>query len=72
MDKLEVVRSDRGDGGWSLHPAGYSDEEYAAGNVPVLTSGTASQDEAGVWSRPNKADYTEALARLPDIDSSFE
>lgn len=59
--QLELVRSDRGDGGWSLHPHGYSDDQYAAGDVPVLASGTAEVDkETGAWSRPNQEDYTMA------------
>lgn len=59
--EIEVVRSDMGDGGWSLHPAGYSDADYAGGNVPLLASGGATMDEeTGDWDRPNAADYAAA------------
>lgn len=66
--KIEMVRSDMGDGGWSLHPAGYCDEDYADGHVPLLASGEATRDhETGDWDRPNSEDYAaaeEALAKL--------
>lgn len=60
--KFLLVRSDAGDGGWSLHHHNASDEDIASGDAPVLTSGMAEWDEASQeWSRPNAADY--AVAR---------
>lgn len=58
---LVLCRSDMGDGGWSLHPAGSSDEDIAEGIAPVLADGTATMvdDE---WDAPTEADYAAALA----------
>ena len=39
---LVLVRSDLGDGGWSLHPAGTTDEQIAEGEAIILASGTAN------------------------------
>ena len=58
---LILVRSDQGDGGWSLHSPGVTDKEIAQGDAPPLTSGTASMDENGEWDRPDSADYARAL-----------
>lgn len=66
--KIKLVRSDMGDGGWSLHPAGYDDKDFAAGNVPVLVSGIAEWDDAlGEWDRPNEADYAAAEKKLAEL-----
>ena len=55
-DDLVLVRSDQGDGGWSLHPAGSTDEQIRDGNV--LVSGPAQwDDDEGDWDRPNAQDY---------------
>ena len=56
---LVLVRSDTGDGGWSLHPAGSTDEQIASGDAPVLVSGTAQWVD-GDWDRPNAQDYARA------------
>jgi hypothetical protein len=64
---LVLCRSDAGDGGWSLHPPGTTDEAIAAGDAPVLASGDA--DMVGeFWSRPNADDYTAAAARLEGVE----
>jgi hypothetical protein len=59
---LVLCRSDAGDGGWSLHAPGSTDEDIASGDAPPLLSGTAEWQ--GVWSRPNAADYRDALTKL--------
>jgi hypothetical protein len=41
-DTLQVVVSDLGDGGWSLHDARDTDEMIAEGDSPVLASGDGS------------------------------
>ena len=43
-DDVEFVRcdSDLGDGGWSLHAPGATDEEIAEGTAPALVSGTGA------------------------------
>ena len=65
INKFEMARSDQGDGGWSLHPAGYTDEQYAGGSVPLLVSGPAEWiPESREWNRPNAADYEAAEAAL--------
>ncbi len=55
---LELVRSDTGDGGWSLHnPADENEDGYS----PVLLSGPAewigTEDDYNEWNRPTQADY---------------
>lgn len=53
-DEIEVLRSDLGDGGWSLH---------RGDDAQVLASGEAAWDEErGEWDRPIEADYAAALA----------
>ena len=59
MANLILCRSDAGDGGWSLHPPGTTDEAIASGDARTLASGEAECDGAG-WDRPNAADYREA------------
>ena len=54
-----LVRSDRGDGGWSLHAPTATDEQIACGDALPLVSGTARRSRAG-WSRPNATDYEQA------------
>lgn len=59
-----LCRSDQGDGGWSLHAPGSTDEDIATGDAPALVDGTAKwDDEADDWSRPDEADYIAAAAR---------
>jgi hypothetical protein len=64
--KIYCIRSDQGDGGWSLHLAGTEDED---GIPPTLLSGPANliNDE---WDRPNADDYAAAkkaaLVQLAD------
>ena len=58
---LTLVRSDQGDGGWSLNRPGLDDEQMADGDG-ILLCGTAEWDEdAGDWTRPNPGDYAAAL-----------
>lgn len=65
MSGLVLVRSDCGDGGWSLHRPGATDDEIADGGAPPLVCGPARWDErAGDWDRPNAADYARAWERL--------
>ncbi len=64
---LVLVRSDTGDGGWSLHPAGSTDEQIASGDALCWLSGPAQWDEEeGDWDRPNAHDYEEAERRRLD------
>lgn len=61
-EALVLCRSDQGDGGWSLHAPGSSDEDIATGDAPYLASGPAEFDAAAVeWDRPNAADYAAAM-----------
>ena len=43
---LVLCRSDAGDGGWSLHAPGSTDEDIATGEAPSLTSGPNARDYA--------------------------
>jgi hypothetical protein len=64
-EDLVLCRSDTGDGGWSLHAPGSTDEQIASGDAPYLVSGPAEMDdETGEWSRPDLADYRAALTEL--------
>jgi hypothetical protein len=62
-DDLVLCRSDTGDGGWSLHAPGSTDEQIASGDAPYLVSGEAEQVD-GEWSRPDAQDYRQALTTL--------
>jgi hypothetical protein len=53
-----LERSDMGDGGWSLHRAGTTDEQIVDGEG-ILACGDAKMVD-GVWDRPNDADYAAA------------
>lgn len=56
-ENLVLTRSDAGDGGWSLHAPGTTDEQIAEGDVaPLLTGDTATG--------PTDADRVEAALRL--------
>jgi len=67
-DDLMLLRSDTGDGGWSLHTKDAVILAEASGDVPeTIISGHAEWIEEndlhrGHWNRPNWADYEEALA----------
>jgi len=61
IEKFVLCRSDAGDGGWSLHAPGSTDEDIATGEAPPLvTGGAAWLDDR--WSRPSAADYAVALS----------
>lgn len=58
---IYMIRSDQGDGGWSLHAEGTEDED---GIAPVLASGPAERNADGEWNRPNADDYAAARAKI--------
>ena len=62
MADLILVRSDAGDGGWSLHDPDAEPEpdgEYSGDDI--LLTGTATwDDQFGTWDRPNADDYAAA------------
>ena len=67
INDLIVCRSDTGDGGWSLHAPGSTNEQIASGDAPYLVCGPAEWDaETQEWSRPNEGDYRIALIELWD------
>ena len=63
MADLILCRSDAGDGGWSLHAPGSTDEAIANGDAPALAVGTAYRDGDG-WNRPNAADERLAWSEI--------
>lgn len=65
-DDFEVIRSDQGDGGWSIHWK--HDEEDEDGLTPVLVSGPADWLSSGEWNRPNKEDFADAIDALVKRD----
>lgn len=60
-----LVRSDRGDGGWSLHMPGTTDQEIACGESQELVSGPSAMRN-GKWLRPNSKDYAAARRALAE------
>jgi hypothetical protein len=59
MTNFILTRSDQGDGGWTLHAPGSTDEDIATGDASALVSGV-SRKQAGRWLRPNARDYADA------------
>ncbi len=67
MTRLILVRSDAGDGRWSLYVPDATNRQIASGEAPPLASGPAEWDaDADEWNRPNAADYVAALAALAE------
>jgi hypothetical protein len=65
MKNLTLCRSDNGDGGWSLHAPGATDEEIRNGDAPAILSGDAEWVWSGAWAdgqwdRPDAEDYARA------------
>lgn len=61
---LWLLRSDAGDGGWSLHTKECVKEAEEHDDVPVvLLSGTADWD-GQEWDRPSRSDFNEAYNML--------
>lgn len=54
-EPLQVIYSDTGDGGWSLHAADASDEEIAEGSASPLATG---------YGEPTESDRIQAVRRL--------
>lgn len=68
---LILIRSDQGDGGWSLHTKQQIEEANAHDEAPgyVLSGPATWDDQADDWDRPNVEDYRTALLKvsaLPD------
>lgn len=63
---LCLLRSDQGDGGWSLHTPEQIAEADAADDVPeTVLSGPAEWDaDADDWDRPNAHDVAKAIALI--------
>jgi hypothetical protein len=64
---LILCRSDQGDGGWSLHVLGTSDEDIAEGKGLILSGRSDKDIRLNTWGRPNERDFQRAakiLARL--------
>jgi hypothetical protein len=61
---LVLCRSDKGDGGWSLHAPGSTDEDIATGNAPPLLTGQGERGALEHWTRPAPIDYARALRIL--------
>jgi hypothetical protein len=60
-DKLILVRSDAGDGGWSLHAPWATADQIASGDESPLQSGTADYTSDGEWARPDRFDYARTM-----------
>lgn len=57
---MVLCRSDAGDGGWSLHAPGATDEEIAVGDAPIILDGEAELI-GDQWTAPTEADYAEGF-----------
>jgi hypothetical protein len=68
-----LCRSDTGDGGWSLHPPGSTDEEIASGEAMSLLGGPSIM-ENGRWNRPDANDFAAAKSafRLYQLNKGEE
>ena len=62
---LVLVRSDAGDGGWSLHAPGSTDDEIAQGDAPALLIGEAEMID-GQWNAPTKTHRIIAALRVAE------
>jgi hypothetical protein len=65
LNDLVLCRSDSGDGGWSLHAPGSTDEAIACGEAPYLACGPGEMED-GQWSRPDFQDYRNAMMNLAE------
>ena len=61
MSRLELVRSDLGDGGWSLH--------VEHGGDWVLVADGPSETAGGEWARPNAADWEYARVQAARLEA---
>lgn len=62
--RLTLVRSDAGDGGWSLYPPDTTDKEIAEGDALPLLTGTAIWNRRyGTWTCPTLDHRLKALRR---------
>ena len=69
MNEFVLCRSDRGDGGWSLHAPGSTDEDIASGDAPPLICGTSLM-VGQRWQRPDADDYVGAEEALAARDNA--
>lgn len=69
---METVRSDLGDGGWSIHVLRTDLDQDDERAWPIVASGTAELADDGGWTRPNEDDWSAArktaLALASDVE----
>ena len=60
--KLEMQRSDLGDGGWSIHVrrTDVDEDEDPARAWPIVASGEGGELSGGKWERPSAEDWAGA------------
>jgi len=70
---LELIRSDRGCGGWSLHArrTDIDEHEDPVAAYPLLLSGESEAYPDGDWVRPTEADYDEAQRAAAALASEY-
>jgi hypothetical protein len=73
-NKIELLRSDLGDGGWSLHVrrTDVDEQEDPARAWPVVHSGESDRGNDGEWERPDKGDWAVAHARARELAASLD
>ena len=59
---LILVRSNTGDGGWSLHTKDQIKDAEEHDDVPELVGSGPAEAVGDGWSRPNADDYAAALS----------
>lgn len=71
---LELVRSDRGDGGWSIHVRrpDVDEEEDPIDAWPLVTSGESEALDDGTWARPTEDDWVAARERAADLVTGWQ
>lgn len=65
LERLELVRSDLGDGGWSIHVRRTDVDERTDPQRawPIVLDDEAEPAEDGGWTRPDAEDWAEARRR---------
>lgn len=69
---LVLVRSDTGDGGWSLHTKDQIADAETNGEAPqYVTCGPALATDDNGWSRPDSSDFSLTAEAIADGEHSI-
>jgi len=59
-----TIRSDQGDGGWSIHWKHHEDEDGIPSQILVSGTGSKWLEDQQRWSAPTDEDLSDAIAAL--------